>query len=353
MNKKIIKIVFMGLCIVAAGCFVFLAIQNHQVESTETIEETVLSYSINPALTAEVYLLENDMFESKVLTDSHLIVNKFVDLVQSKFKVTVDATEGSVLDVKLSNFILTEGLYGEEDEVLYSKVDPLKVYDMTGGDVLSIDRYLEIGQYKLMIDTIYEEAEINVKTSFKIVWQLTGTVTKDDKKMPINQEMSLLIPVDQTIFRMSKIGFEPFEDALTASKEVSVITTDMMFYVYSFLSIMMLLVCGLIFKYFKTDRVLSKYDLEHRRIDKAYGERLARLYEPMTNSYSNLIRVSSVEDLIKISDEIRQPVFYFQVDKEDEKKIEYFVFDETRIYYFVMIDEVLITLDKFMENQTN
>ena len=152
---------------------------------------------------------------------------------------------------------------------------------------------------------------------------------------------------------MQKIGFEPYEEVVSNSKIVITNKVGVMCYVYLFLAIVLLTVAGVIAKFFKPSKIKSKYDIELSKIDKAYGERLARLFEPMTNHYSNLIRVSGVDDLIKISDEIRQPVFYFQVDKDDEKKIEYFVFDETRIYYYVMMDEVMISLDKFMEKQTS
>ena len=51
---------------------------------------------------------------------------------------------------------------------------------------------------------------------------------------------------------------------------------------------------------------------------------------------SVMISIDKIEDMVKIADEIGQTVFYYKVDDEAERKIEFYVFDEGRIYYMVL-----------------
>ena len=60
---------------------------------------------------------------------------------------------------------------------------------------------------------------------------------------------------------------------------------------------------------------------------------------------SETINVNSFEDMVKIADEVGQPVFYYKVDDGIERRIEFFVFDNTRIYYLVIFGDIKASTD--------
>jgi len=89
---------------------------------------------------------------------------------------------------------------------------------------------------------------------------------------------------------------------------------------------------------FKTT-VLAREDAYSQKladIFKEYKNRLAGLSEALIYQSSLMISIDKIEDMVKIADEIGQTVFYYQVDDELERKIEFYVFDEGRIYYMVL-----------------
>ncbi len=63
---------------------------------------------------------------------------------------------------------------------------------------------------------------------------------------------------------------------------------------------------------------------------------MAGLNEALFYQSSVMISIDKIEDMVKIADEIGQTVFYYKVDDEAERKIEFYVFDEGRIYYMVL-----------------
>jgi hypothetical protein len=79
------------------------------------------------------------------------------------------------------------------------------------------------------------------------------------------------------------------------------------------------------------------YTQKVANIFKGYGIRLAGLSEALFYQSSVLISIDKMEDMVKIADEIGQTVFYFRVDDEAERKIEFYVFDEGRIDYMVLV----------------
>ena len=89
---------------------------------------------------------------------------------------------------------------------------------------------------------------------------------------------------------------------------------------------------------FKT-KALAKEDAYSQKVAnifKEYGNRLAGLTEALFYQSSVMISIDKIEDMVKIADEIGQTVFYYQADDEAERKIEFYVFDEGRIYYMVL-----------------
>ena len=44
--------------------------------------------------------------------------------------------------------------------------------------------------------------------------------------------------------------------------------------------------------------------------------------------------------MVKIADEVGRPVFYYKVNTQMERKIEFYVFDNSRTYYMVIFGEI-------------
>lgn len=69
---------------------------------------------------------------------------------------------------------------------------------------------------------------------------------------------------------------------------------------------------------------------------KQYGERLVRLDKPLCHDNLTIMPINGIGEMVKIADEVSQPVFYFKAEPSDEKKIEFYVFDAGRVYYHMI-----------------
>lgn len=88
---------------------------------------------------------------------------------------------------------------------------------------------------------------------------------------------------------------------------------------------------------------LDNENLFKKNVDKIFqqhGERLVRLENPLSYQQPATIPIDGIGEMVKIADEISQPVFYYRVDTAAEKKVEFYVFDSGRIYYMVMFGDM-------------
>jgi len=351
--SRVGKHVLVGISTVALIGFSIIAWREYKSQETQEITENVLSYTITPMLNNRINLIDNILYDEIWLSDEQLIINRLIEDISADYRVEIEADKGSEIDAVIDHYLLLEGIYGNEEMLLYTRVDPIYTKIINGGERIWFreKQSYDLNEYKVFLLDVYNNIEINASNKLKAVWNITGTITKDGESLPIEKTMHLLIPIDYEVMQLEKIGFEPTSESLTTTNLVVLPKDYTYYYYYLSFAIVALIVLVMILIFAKVPKK-SNYQMNCERIFKIYGERLARLYVPMTNDFANLVYVSGVEDLMKISDEIRQPVFYYKIDEMEEKKIEYYVFDETRIYYFVMFEEMDNTIDSFVEKNS-
>jgi hypothetical protein len=150
---------------------------------------------------------------------------------------------------------------------------------------------------------------------------------------------SLAIPIGERVFRIDG------QAVLTGANKIEKIIKEPIPVNKSkvvFLSVFsLILIAGLILVYrMEEAEEVDPYDKAIAAIFKEYGERMAGMEHAISYLLTDVIHVNCIEDMVKIADEVGQPVFYYKADKKSERKIEFYVFDNNRIYYMVMFGEV-------------
>ena len=84
----------------------------------------------------------------------------------------------------------------------------------------------------------------------------------------------------------------------------------------------------------KVEDAAAQYRSRLEKVFRQYGERLVRLGKTLSLDDSNTIQIDGVGELIKIADEVSQPVFYYSTDAAGEMKTQFCVFDSGRIYRY-------------------
>jgi hypothetical protein len=342
--SKLTKTMMAVLCLILALLFSGMAYYELKVPKYEEQEKVYYTYQSSCNISYRVFLKPNLMFDRTFLGEGRNYVYKYIDYVDVRFVYQFEGSDHANLktNYKITGYL--EGLHGKENEVLWSKeyaLSPLKTEEETNKNKrIDIKVPLTLDHYQNIKETIFTESEINSPVVLRVVFDVhtlaeTAKGTLEDSLSPY-----IIIPVGERVF---KIEGEPKASGKDTQIEkiriIKPVNTRMVAVLFS-LSFVFLALAVLTIDFIRATPPLDDFERAIARIFKEYGERLAGIEHAVPYQRANIISINSIEDMIKIADEVDQPVFYYKVDSPTERKIEFFVFDQNRIYYMVMFGEI-------------
>ena len=92
-------------------------------------------------------------------------------------------------------------------------------------------------------------------------------------------------------------------------------------------------------------KLLSRQEKELRQIEKKYGEWLVKIDEPIRDYDAKIIQMKSMNDLIKISEEIGKPIMHHIPPREQTQKHTFYIIDNSIFYKYEITPMGKITQD--------
>lgn len=313
-------------------------------------ERVILEYSIIPKVDSKVFLKNNDIYNIHYLNDDMSLVSDLISNIESTFNMEIKSNTADSIKANVKASIVLQSYYGEKDEILWTKTKELSNRVVNGDKNLkfSLVNTFSLDEYKTFLLNVFKQTELKPKTVLSVVWDIKGEAESDEKKLPINKVYKINMLISNNIFKIEKIDFKDSSENQTVKEKIKVNKNLIFIFLLSLVDAGVIILIVLVRKT-KIKKEKSNFEKKKEQIFKDYSDRFARLEHSLHNQYSNIINMKDIIDLVRISDEIRQPIFYYEVDEEDEKKIEYFVFDEGRIYYLVNFDKIEDTIIDFIK----
>lgn len=345
LKKKVrdkLGIVFILLVIVMAVLVLIeLLVPKYEMVKTNLFEadgEARISYDVN--------LLDNPIYDKQELPEGGYYLKPFTDYVDINCLLSVSSdvaadivTENSV-DVSLVSQLGSD----DEPEVIWEKKETLAkpVVQQTSDGTINIERNVKLyfEEYDNLVNELIDEYDLFTDYYIKVMFNTTVKVTYGEEETEEMINAELIIPFYNSIYSFegdNKVTKEILIEQQTSQKQAANINL-----VILYAAILLALIVMMLLFLFKTKPLASEdsHSIKLSKIFKQYGNRLAGLGEAMTYQSSVMIGIDKIEDMVKIADEIGQTIFYYKVEDEIERKIEFYIFDEGRIYYLVIFGEL-------------
>lgn len=309
----------------------------------EEYEIVHYSYTSKCSIDYNVYLKPNIMYREEYLEAGRFYINKYIDYVELIFNYQFKANKAADLNVSYGATAFLQGLHGEDNEVLWSQEYSL-MPEMTeqvkdSGVEFTFSIPVELDSYAQMKETLYLDSGVNAPAVLKVVFNAHTRASTENGVIEDDLSPVLLIPIGETVFKMEGEPVVTGENRIVENVKTQIPVDKLKLSII--LTISLAILAFVIF--IGLTRGTVPEDLFEKTISgifREYSERLAGMEHTISHQFSEVISVSSIEDMIKIADEIGQPVFYYKVDGEMERKIEFFVFDGNRTYYMVIFGEI-------------
>lgn len=319
----------------------FIAFREYGVEEYEKVEREVLDYSIEPNIKFKFNLVPNIIYDKAYLTEEDIIIDKMVASVIAEPEFNIKTQKGERIDATITLEQSVDTFYGSENILMWSKaLDPIET-NVSGSGELNYTKQetLNLSYFQNFLAQAIELTEISGNSIYTSKWDIKGFVYKGDLEMPIDESFRVNLPMGVGVYTVDKSNFSPIQKSITETDTQQIPINFALIWIT--LVIMIFAVLGFIILVFlaKNKSELSTFDKYKKEIFSSYEERLAKLERTFHSTSSKQIGIKTIEDMVKIADEIRQPIFYSEIDTPNEKKLEFFIFDENRNYYLAYCEE--------------
>ena len=222
----------------------------------------------------------------------------------------------------------------------YTLVNPTKV--TSDGTTNNLEQLVDvnINQYADFAKSIYEKTQVRTTNELKLLFRVKAMVHGPMGDTVDNSTVELIVPmIDNLLIITGTPTAENKLKMIVASPKPAANYTPWLL-VCGALALLMLALTAVLLLGGKQPNIQSRFAKTTAKVFKQYGERLVRLENPLPYQQLATISIDGIEEMVKIADEISQPVFYFKADSVEEKKIEFYVFDTSRIYYMVIFGDM-------------
>lgn len=308
----------------------------------ELVKESLLNGTGTSTMSYSVHLIENPVTDEREMKQGEYYLKPFVDYldVSCDFTLNTDQDVNFILDDKIDVILVSQVGTDQESKTIWEKTNegaPLQETKSVGQSIESSRSVrLRFENYDALVDTLIEDYDLVTDYIIKVVYN--GTVTIDYNGMTKEEKFSSYITIPFTNPIIEVGGIPESSRDVSFDQDVEHSTTPDISLLILYGAAALVCIGILLIIRFKT-KALSREDAYSQKVAdifKEYGNRLAGLSEALFYQSSVMISIDKIEDMIKIADEIGQTVFYYQADDEAERKIEFYVFDEGRIYYMVL-----------------
>lgn len=327
-------IIVFVILVLAGGVYLLYSTMNKKF-----IEQKIPAYSYNNSakVSYSVSLLPNILYSEKNLAEGKTYITDYIDSINTKLNYEFKGDGPAEITGKYSVVAMVEGLLAREKDskILWTKeyiLQPETSFSGSGNTAtLNKDMAIRINQYNSFVQQVMEATKINFDSKLTIKWIVT-IESKTDKGV-IKEELTpaMEIPLNSKFF---EIGGNLATEKKGAVEEnvmvISPVYQNKLIISYSLIGICVLvLLFLLIFTSSKgTDDPLEK---QLKQIFKLHGDRMVALSSELDASTEKLIQVKTIDDLIRISDDVGKPILYSNRTGSGNLK-KFYVIDEKLVY---------------------
>ncbi len=335
LNKNIRKVIIFVLIILILffTCLIYNEAYNTGFEEQKI---PVYSYNNKGSINYTVYLKSNKLYNDNKLDEGKLYITEFVDYLEVNLRYEFIGEKDADVKAEYSTIANVQGFNKEGEKVfnIWEKdflIAPNKTISIYDNKILINEKVkLNINEYNTFVEDIEEASKINCQTKLTLFMNVNLTGTTEKGAIEDSISTSLIIPLDVTMFEITGNNIVDKPGVIEEIIKVQIPVNKNLIITYGI--IMAFLIMALMTLIFFSQAAPEKDQLEKalNKIFKNHGDRLVAL-KTMISENKPLI-VKSIDDLVKIADEIGKPILY--IYRDDYKKINKF--------YVVNDDEVFL-----------
>lgn len=335
--NKNLKIALISVITISILLTTYLIYNKAYNPGFEEQKNPVYNYTNKGSINYSVYLKPNNLYTGKVMEEGKLYITEFVDYLDTNLNYEFNGDRTADINGKYNIIAKVQGFSGEGEKLIniWEKdfyLVPYKSISSNDGKV-SINEIikLNLNDYNIFVQGIKEASKINCETTLTLSMNVDLTGITDKGSIEESVSPSLVIPLDVAMFEITGNNIIDQPGTIEETIQVQLPVNKNQVIIYGIL--IFILVSALIILIFFTQLAPVKDPMEKmlKKIFKKHGDRLVALNTDVVIEDS--IIVKSIEDLVRIADEIGKPILYKYSDNYKEIN-KFYVSNDDEIFLF-------------------
>jgi|GEM_PF-2822813 len=338
-RKRLFITTFLILLLINTGLLISEAMKKEVTEETRVLA----SFSNTPGVSYQVYLKENALYNDTVQPEDIGYFTSLLDHIEVTFENKYKGADGAEYkgDYTIKGEITGWELGADNPTPAWTKqfaIKPKKTFSTNDNElIISQSADIDFNHFNSFVAGVRELTGYSTTYSLKVFMAINYTITTEKGEISESLQPSITIPLGEKYFKISKSGMEEKKNDITEIVQVPVPLDYIKISLLSTLSLLCLIL--LILFILAGEPTLT--DLQRKQVKKIlknHGKRLVALGENLLVSESQLqCYVNSIDDIVRLSDEIERPIFYeYRSDPAEIR--EFFLIDKEIAYIFKPFD---------------
>ena len=304
-----------------------------------TDDETI-SYSENSKIDYQVYLKDNEFYNTPYLNKGMAYIASLIDKVNINFNYIFYSNKTNSLNISHKAVAKLVIASQDNDKVFYENE-----YELTG---VKVEKIIEKKEYVLnetvTIDYGYFNNLANkfkskyavATNSYLEVYLQVDEEKNNEKQNLINESKTVLtIPLSHQEINIGlKENTVDQNKSIKSEAKIAIENEFLIYFDLAIIIVLLILIIRFIHKLRLINNKKSKYDLYIERILNGYDRIIVNVKTAPNFDDYNIIKVENFQELIDVRDNVKEPIQYYVIT--EHQKCEFFCTNHNDLYLYVV-----------------
>jgi len=342
--NKNLRIGLIVLLVIIIGGASFLLYR--EVKHPGFQEQSVPVYSYNNKATVDyrVYFKPNDLYEAGYMDEEQIYLTELVDHIKANFNYEFTADKAASLEGTYNIIAKVQGYITDRDDKITKIWEkdfvlvPSKKFTINSETVsLKESVNIPLGEYNAFAAKILSDSKSSCETSLNVLMNIKLKGDTGVGELEENITPSLIVPLNTPTIEITGNREIDQPGAIEETTQVQLPIDRKMVVIYGIIIGISALGIGFFVFFTEADASLDPFKKELRKLFKKHGDRFVALNSEIETADGNITSVKSMDDLVRVADELMKPILYrYSSDYRDINR--FYVVDGDNIYMLDLYD---------------
>lgn len=303
------------------------------------------TYKQKAGVDYQVNFRPNMLYEQSSMTGGGPYISKYVRSIDTRMTYSFEGEREAVLEGTYEIKALLQGMVKQADQykVIWTKTYPLAPQTpfSVQDNALTVEKELPLNytEYNSFVEKFLEDTRLNTEVKMTVFWNIDTQAQTDSGQIKESFVPVISFGLGRGYFEIEGEHLQERNGAL--EQTVKTIAPPNLSKIRLYCVLSGLAFISIIFLGFFTavnNIKANPYTKKRKQILKEHADRLVILQDVMPCHRNNLIRLKTIEDLVRVADELSKPVMYLD-EWDSENRIAFYVVTETEGYTYQLRNE--------------